>query len=39
MISAVLVHGLYHVPEHFAAVADLLRARGVEVAVPELHRG
>jgi pimeloyl-ACP methyl ester carboxylesterase len=37
--SAVLVHGLYHVPEHFAAVADLLRARGVEVAVPELHRG
>jgi hypothetical protein len=37
--SAVLVHGLYHVPEHFAAVADRLRARGVEVAVPQLHRG
>ncbi|MEU1172555.1 alpha/beta hydrolase [Streptomyces microflavus] len=34
--AAVLVHGLYHRPEHFAPVADGLRA---EVVVPELHRG
>ncbi|MEU1222940.1 alpha/beta fold hydrolase [Streptomyces microflavus] len=37
--AAVLVHGLYHRPEHFAPVADGLRAEGVEVVVPELHRG
>ncbi|CAM5675654.1 hypothetical protein SMICM304S_06517 [Streptomyces microflavus] len=34
-----LVHGLYHRPEHFAPVSDGLRAEGVEVVVPELHRG
>ncbi|MXG28735.1 alpha/beta fold hydrolase [Streptomyces sp. YIM 132580] len=34
-----LVHGLYHRPGHFAPVADGLRARGVEVVVPGLHRG
>ncbi|MEO6087167.1 MAG: alpha/beta hydrolase [Umezawaea sp.] len=39
MISAVLVHGLYHQPAHFTALATLLRARGVTVAVPALHRG
>ncbi|MFK0173192.1 alpha/beta fold hydrolase [Streptomyces sp. NPDC090306] len=39
MTAAVLVHGLYHQPEHFAAVAERLRVRGVDVAVPELHRG
>ncbi|MYR98130.1 MULTISPECIES: alpha/beta hydrolase [unclassified Streptomyces] len=37
--GAVLVHGLYHRPGHFAAVADGLRARGIKVVVPELHRG
>ncbi|QES58532.1 hydrolase [Streptomyces venezuelae] len=39
MAAVVLVHGLYHRPEHFAEVAERLRARGTEVAVPELHRG
>ncbi|WP_329583404.1 alpha/beta hydrolase [Streptomyces sp. NBC_01361] len=39
MTSAVLVHGLYHQPEHFLRVAEGLRAAGVEVAAPELHRG
>ncbi|MFI8899905.1 alpha/beta hydrolase [Streptomyces virginiae] len=39
MAAVVLVHGLYHRPEHFAAVAEGLRASGIEVAVPELHRG
>ncbi|MFI8357384.1 alpha/beta fold hydrolase [Streptomyces cyaneofuscatus] len=37
--AAVLVHGLYHRPEHFGPVADGLRAQGFEVVVPELHRG
>ncbi|MEW2069329.1 alpha/beta hydrolase [Streptomyces sp. NPDC007346] len=37
--AAVLVHGLYHRPEHFAPVADGLRAKGIDVVVPELHRG
>jgi len=35
----VLVHGLYHVPAHFDAVAASLRAAGGRVVVPELHRG
>jgi pimeloyl-ACP methyl ester carboxylesterase len=35
----VLVHGLYHRPEHFDLVAAGLREVGVEVVVPELHRG
>ena len=37
--GVILVHGLWHAPSHFALVADGLRARGVQVAVPELHRG
>ena len=39
MAAVVLVHGLYHRPEHFALVAERLRSAGVEVAVPELHKG
>lgn len=39
MAAVVLVHGLYHRPEHFAVVAERLRAAGTEVVVPELHRG
>ncbi|MEV7558620.1 alpha/beta hydrolase [Streptomyces sp. NPDC089795] len=39
MAAVLLVHGLYHRPEHFADVAERLRATGIEVAVPELHRG
>ena len=39
MAAVVLVHGLYHRPEHFAVVAERLRAGGTEVVVPELHRG
>ncbi|MFD8778357.1 alpha/beta hydrolase [Streptomyces sp. NPDC059916] len=39
MAVVLLVHGLYHRPEHFAAVAEGLRATGTSVVVPELHRG
>ncbi|MFF4305342.1 alpha/beta hydrolase [Streptomyces sp. NPDC001601] len=39
MAAVVLVHGLYHRPEHFALVAERLRSAGTEVVVPELHRG
>ncbi|MFK4145109.1 alpha/beta fold hydrolase [Streptomyces sp. NPDC004065] len=39
MAAVVLVHGLYHCPEHFALVTELLRTAGTEVVVPELHRG
>ncbi|MEU6273309.1 alpha/beta hydrolase [Streptomyces populi] len=39
MAAVVLVHGLYHRPEHFAMVAERLRTAGTEVVVPELHRG
>ncbi|MFD0020362.1 alpha/beta hydrolase [Streptomyces sp. NPDC058382] len=39
MNSVVLVHGLYHEPRHFDLVSGALRAAGVEVSVPELHRG
>lgn len=39
MNSVVLVHGLYHDPRHFGLVAGELRAAGVDVVVPELHRG
>ncbi|WP_329538121.1 alpha/beta hydrolase (plasmid) [Streptomyces sp. NBC_01450] len=39
MASAVLVHGLYHQPEHFIQVAEGLRTAGVDVVTPELHRG
>lgn len=38
MAAVVLVHGLYHRPEHFAVLAQRLRTAGTEV-VPELHRG
>ncbi|GGY42169.1 alpha/beta hydrolase [Streptomyces xanthochromogenes] len=39
MTAVVLVHGLYHRPEHFAPVTERLRAARVDVVVPELHRG
>jgi pimeloyl-ACP methyl ester carboxylesterase len=39
LTAVVLVHGLYHRPEHFAVVTERLRAAGTEVVVPELHRG
>ncbi|MEJ8640279.1 alpha/beta hydrolase [Streptomyces sp. MS1.HAVA.3] len=39
MAAVVLVHGLYHRPEHFALVAERLQDAGTEVVVPELHRG
>ncbi|MFJ9320021.1 alpha/beta hydrolase [Streptomyces globisporus] len=39
MPPVVIVHGLYHRPEHFDAVARGLRSSGVEAIVPELHRG
>ncbi|MEV6498033.1 alpha/beta fold hydrolase [Streptomyces prunicolor] len=39
MAAVVLVHGLYHRPEHFDLVAERLRRAGVEVAAPELHKG
>lgn len=39
MAGVVLVHGLYHRPEHFAIVAGRLRTSGTEVVVPALHRG
>ncbi|MFE6701878.1 alpha/beta hydrolase [Streptomyces sp. NPDC057718] len=37
--AAVLVHGLYHRPEHFDLVAEGLRAASIDVVVPGLHRG
>ena len=37
--GVVLVHGLYHCPEHFSEVAAGLRDAGLDVVVPELHRG
>ncbi|MFC9535054.1 alpha/beta hydrolase [Streptomyces sp. NPDC056975] len=39
MTSAVLVQGLYRQPEHFIRVAEGLRAAGVDLVAPELHRG
>ncbi|WP_097871317.1 alpha/beta hydrolase [Streptomyces sp. rh34] len=39
MSAVVLVHGLYHRPEHFGKVAERLRTEGIEVVAPELHRG
>nr|WSX54344.1 alpha/beta hydrolase [Streptomyces sp. NBC_00974]WSX54890.1 alpha/beta hydrolase [Streptomyces sp. NBC_00974] len=39
MSGVVLVHGLYHDPQHFNLVVGELAAARVEVAVPELHRG
>ncbi|MFB8139009.1 alpha/beta hydrolase [Streptomyces parvus] len=39
MPTVVLVHGLYHRPEHFDAVAQRLRSSGAEAVAPELHRG
>ncbi|WP_373562527.1 alpha/beta fold hydrolase [Streptomyces sp. ms115] len=37
--TVVLVHGLYHRPEHFDAVARRVRTSGVDAVAPELHRG
>lgn len=39
MAAVVLVHGLYHRPEHFALVTERLRSAGIEVVVPTFHRG
>ncbi|MFE7842848.1 alpha/beta fold hydrolase [Streptomyces sp. NPDC057474] len=39
MPAVVLVHGLYHRPDHFSLVAERLWTTGTEVVVPELHRG
>ncbi|MFP3119161.1 alpha/beta hydrolase [Streptomyces sp. Iso 434] len=39
MGGVVLVHGPYHQAGHFGVVAAGLRRVGVEVVVPELHRG
>jgi hypothetical protein len=39
LAAIVLVHALYHRPEHFALVAEPLRSAGTEVVVPELHKG
>jgi len=35
----VLVHGLWHQPEHFAPLIEALAALGVEAVTPRLHRG
>ncbi|MEU6617544.1 alpha/beta hydrolase [Streptomyces parvus] len=39
MPTVVLVHGLYHRPAHFEAVAQRLRSSGAGAVAPELHRG
>ncbi|MGB3444633.1 MAG: alpha/beta hydrolase [Actinophytocola sp.] len=39
MTCVVLVHGQWHDPRHFDLIADPLRASGVVVSAPELHRG
>jgi pimeloyl-ACP methyl ester carboxylesterase len=39
LAAVVLVHGLYHRPEHFALVTERLRSAGIEVIVPTFHRG
>lgn len=39
MAAVVLVHGLFHRPEHFTPVAERLRTARTEVVVPDLHRG
>lgn len=39
MTGVVLVHGLWHGPQHFDPLARTLREQGIEVTVPELHRG
>lgn len=35
----ILVHGLYHQPQHMQLLRDALEARGATVHVPRLHRG
>jgi pimeloyl-ACP methyl ester carboxylesterase len=35
----VLVHGLWHRPEHFAPLMEALAGQGVAVSAPMLHRG
>lgn len=37
--DVVLVHGLWHQPAHFDRLAEALRARGMTVHAPSLHRG
>jgi pimeloyl-ACP methyl ester carboxylesterase len=37
--EVVLVHGLWHQPDHFDRLADDLRGQGTSVQVPRLHRG
>ena len=38
-MNVVLVHGLWHAPAHFDLVTAGLRAAGVHVSTPTLHRG
>lgn len=37
--EAVLVHGLWHQPRHFARLVEELRSRALTVHTPHLHRG
>lgn len=37
--EVVLVHGLFHQPEHLLALADALSRAGAAVQTPRLHRG
>lgn len=37
--EVILVHGLYHQPQHMQALREALEARGATVHVPRLHRG
>ncbi len=37
--EVVLVHGLWHQPEHFGPFAEALRKLGATVHIPRLHRG
>ncbi|MFJ4221844.1 alpha/beta hydrolase [Curtobacterium luteum] len=37
--EVILVHGLYHQPQHMQPLREALEARGTTVHVPRLHRG
>lgn len=37
--EVILVHGLYHQPQHMQPLREALEARGATVHVPRLHRG
>ncbi|MCT9620348.1 alpha/beta hydrolase [Curtobacterium sp. C2H10] len=37
--EVILVHGLYHQPQHMQPLRETLEARGATVHVPRLHRG